>query len=135
MSLIILQYPNVGTLRKKNYTDEVNLYNVEPTLMLSLDSHTSVCVSIGNVIIPYNKHIWLRMQAVLFPLSRLHSSGQSRKYPTAADKKADLGSFLTTWGCVNANTQTHTPLITFIHSRTKKTDTEKLQLPVSNTGT
>lgn len=97
--------------------------------------HIYVCVSIGNVIIPYNKHIWLRMQAVLFPLSRLHSSGQSWKYPTAADKKADLGSFLTTWGCANANTQTHTPLITFIHSRTKKTDTEQLQLPVSNTGT
>lgn len=56
MSLIILQYPNVGTLRK-NYTDEVDLYNVEPTLMLSLDIHTSMCVSIGNVIIPYNKHI------------------------------------------------------------------------------
>lgn len=133
MSLIILQYPNVGTLRK-NYTDEVDLYNVEPTLMLSLDIHTSMCVSIGNVIIPYNKHIWLRLQAVLFPLSRLHSSGQSQEYPTAADKKADLGSFLTTWGCANANAQTHTPLITFIHSRTKKTDTE-LQLPVSNTGT
>lgn len=80
---------------EKNYT-EVNLYNEEPTLMLSLDSHTSVCVSIGNVIIPYNKHIWLRMQAILFPLSRLHSSGQSRKYPTAADKKPNLGSFLTT---------------------------------------
>lgn len=28
---------------EKNYT-EVNLYNEEPTLMLSLDSHTSVCL-------------------------------------------------------------------------------------------
>lgn len=46
MSLIILQYPNVGLLRKKIYTDEVNLYNVEPTLMLSLDSHTSMCASL-----------------------------------------------------------------------------------------
>lgn len=55
----VLNYPAVSKCwhaEKKNYT-EVNLYNEEPTLMLSLDSHTSVCVSIGNVIIPYNKHI------------------------------------------------------------------------------